>query len=174
MLDRDTTKPPDGAALEIVTVPAEDAPPTTDVGENDIPTRFGAVTARVAVCVVDPRVPLMIAFTVAATGVVETLKLPEVCPAAMVAEEGTVTPFAVLLLESAIVKPPAGAALVILTVPAEAVPPTTVEGMSWTLTKLGADTVSVAVFVVEPSVPLMMAFTVTPTVVVETMKLAEV
>jgi len=53
-------------------------PPTTDVGENDMPTKVGAVTARVAVCVFDPRVPLMIAFTVAATGVVETMKLPEV------------------------------------------------------------------------------------------------
>ena len=174
LLDSDTANPPAGAALERVTVPAEDAPPTTDVGENDMPTNVGAVTARFAVCVVDPRVPLMIAFTVAATGVVETVKLPEVWPAAIVADDGTVTPLAVLLLERAIVRPPAGAALEMLTVPAEEAPPTTVDGIIWTLTKFGADTVSGAVFVVEPSVALMIAFTVTPTVVVETVKFDEV
>jgi len=92
----------------------------------------------------------------------------------MVADDGTVTPLAVLLLERAIVIPPAGAALVMLTAPAEEAPPTTVDGISWTLTKFGADTVRVAVFVAKPRVPLMMAFTVTPTVVVETVKLAEV
>jgi len=137
-----------------------------------MPTKVGAVTARVAVCVFDPRVPVIMAVKLAATAVVETVNAAEVWPAATVTEDGTVTP--VLLLERTTTRPAAGAALDRLTVPLDDVPPTTEDGLSCTLMSVGAVTVSGAVWVVEPSVPLMMAFTVAATAVVETVKLPEV
>jgi len=78
LLERTIVSPPVGAALEIVTIPAEEAPPYTAVGFNNIPTKVGAVTARVAVVEVEPSVPVIVADMLEATGVVEALNPAEV------------------------------------------------------------------------------------------------
>jgi len=49
LLERLTTSPPVGAALEIVTVPVEDEPPMTVVGAKESAEAVGAVIVRTAV-----------------------------------------------------------------------------------------------------------------------------
>jgi len=80
----------------------------------------------------------------------------------------------VLLLERAKVRPPVGAALEILTAPVDAAPPSTIDGLTWRLIKVGAVTARVTVLVVEPCVPVMVAVTLEATAVVETLKAAVV
>jgi hypothetical protein len=126
-------------------MPAEVLPPTTDVGFSARPVKVGAVTPRGAVWDAPFSVALIVAVRSAAIAVVEIAKVPAVWPAAMVTVAGTVTPVAVLSLESAIVRPPIGAALEIVTVPCDETPPTTDVGFRDSAVKVGAATTSVAV-----------------------------
>jgi hypothetical protein len=75
---------------------------------------------------------LMLALILLLTVVVATLKVAELAPAGTVTVAGT-TAFDGLLLASVTTKPPAGAALVIVTVPVEFDPPTTVVGLKVTV-----------------------------------------
>ena len=65
--------PPVGAGLEIVTVPAAPAPPSTLAGEADRLNRVGAVIVSVAVPVRTPAVAVTVAVVFAATGMVFTV-----------------------------------------------------------------------------------------------------
>jgi len=96
LLDRLTASPPVGAALEIVTVPVEDAPPITVVGANASAEAVGAVIVRVAVWEVAFAVAVIVAVVLAATAFVVTVKVADVAPDATVTEAGTVA--AALLL----------------------------------------------------------------------------
>ena len=71
----------------------------------------------------------MVTVVDAATALVLTLNVALVAPAAIVTLEGTVAA-TVLLLESAIVAPPAGAAPLSVTVPVEEFPPVTLVGFT--------------------------------------------
>ena len=122
-LESETTRPPAGAGLDIDTDPAEGWPPITDVGLSATLITVGAVTARVAVTFVDASVADMVAARLDATATVDTENADVVWLAATVTVSGTVTPFAVLSLASAIVRPPAGAGLPMVTVPVDVVPP---------------------------------------------------
>jgi hypothetical protein len=85
-------------------------------------TMSEAVRARFALCAV------IVTEVDAETGVVEAVKAVEVAPAATVTLPGTFA--AALLLASDTIMPPAGAALVNLTVPVDDAPPTTLVGLS--------------------------------------------
>jgi len=80
---------------------------------------------------------VMVAFKLVAMAVVLTLKDAEVWPAAIVTEAGTMTPCAVLSLESVMVKPPIGAGLAIVSEPAAVLPPTTEDGVMVSLFMYG-------------------------------------
>src|SRR5438132_12195618 len=87
----------------------------------------------------------------AATALVLTVNVALLAPAATITLEGTVAA-AVLLLESAMVAPPEGAAPVSVTVPVEEFPPVTLVGFTETEESVGAGggagvTVSVTVWV---------------------------
>jgi len=162
------TSPPAGAGLEIVTVPVVALPPTTEVGLTVTPTIVGAVTVSAADRVAVPSAAVIVAERFAATAVVLTVNAPIVWPAAIVKLVATVTPPEVLSLAKAIARPPVGAALEIVTVPVELVPPTTEVGLSTRAVSLGAQTVSVADWDTPFSVPDIVAVIVVGTAVVET------
>lgn len=90
----------------------------------------------------------MVTAVVVPTACVATAKIRVLVPAATVTLAGTVAA-AVLLLDSVTTAPPEGAALLNVTVPVAAFPPTTDAGLTLTLDRLGAGaapgvTVSVA------------------------------
>ena len=74
LLVRLTDSPPEGAALEIVTVPVEEAPPATEVGLKLTLLGVGAVIVRVAV-LVPLRFAVIVALVLVATAVVVTVNV---------------------------------------------------------------------------------------------------
>ena len=70
-----TTRPPAGAADDSVTVPVLDTPPATDVGFKVTELSVAAVIVRLAVWETPESVPVIVAFTFAATAVVVTEKV---------------------------------------------------------------------------------------------------
>ena len=136
---------PDAGALPFsVTVPVDDAPPTTVAGLRLRLDSEGALTVRVAVLVF----PLYAAETVttvsALTAEVVTVNVALVAPAAMVTLAGTEAA-AETELESETTAPPAGAAPFRVTVPVELTPPITEVGLSEIVLMAAALTVRVAV-----------------------------
>lgn len=145
LLDRLTTAPPAGAGPVNITVPVEDVPPITDEGLTPIVVRVGGVTVKVVVRVL-PRVPDIVGEVVVVTGLVVALNVAEVALAATVTVAGTCTA-AVLLLDSVITAPPAGAGPVSRTVTVEDDPPITEVGLTPMLLTVGVKTVKLAVLV---------------------------
>ena len=147
LLESVTASPPAGAALVSVTVPCEAVPPVTLVGFTDTAeSEAGGDTVNTALRVAPPNVPLTVADVEALTGVVLTVNVAVVAPAATVTLAGTVAA-AVLLLESDTTAPPLGAAALKVTVPVEEAPPTTLVGLTVTAESAdaaGGVTVSVA------------------------------
>jgi hypothetical protein len=119
--DKVTTSPPVGAGPVKVTVPVEDVPPTTDVGETVRLVGTGGVIVSTFVTDVPPAVAVMVAAVEVPTGVVETVKFPPTVPAGTVVVAGTVA--LVLLDDRVTTNPPAGAGPVRETVPATDWPP---------------------------------------------------
>lgn len=181
LLDSDTADPPDGAALDSVTVPCEDEPPVTllgfkmtedTVGPEDPP----GFTVKLADTVVVPDWAKIALLQTALTLVVLTVKLTLVLPAATVTMLGKVTAdrkqAGVLTFEvdSSTSLPPEGAGEAMVTVPVELLPPVTVLGF-----KLIEVTLIPGVTVTEPCAVLFprVAVTVT-TVLLRTNKLLAV
>jgi len=133
-----------GAALLIVTVPVEVAPPVTDVGFSETPVTVGAVTARVALAEPPLAVAVIFAEEFVATGSEVTVNVPVVAPAATVVVVWTVAT-EVALEARLTVRPPAGAALERVTVPADVAPPATDVGLRVTPVTPPAVRVKVAV-----------------------------
>ena len=160
-----TTKPSAGAALLRVTVPVEVVAPVTVVGFKVRPVRVGAVTARVAVEVAPPPAAEIVAVALVATATDVTVKVAVVAPDGMVTDAGTVA--AALFEVNVTTKPFGPAALLIVTVPVEGVPPTTDVGLSVRPVTAGGLTVNVAVLLVAPVVPVIVTevAAATPTVV---------
>jgi hypothetical protein len=141
-----TTAPPDGAGPLRVTVPVDGVPPVTDVGFTPRELTTGGVTVKAPLFVVLLYVAEMFTSVLLATGLVVTVNVPVVSPAATGTLAGTVAA-AVLSLASVTTAPPAGAAPLNVTVPADEVPPVTDVGLMPTELTTGGVTVKSAVTV---------------------------
>ncbi len=84
-----TVRPPEGAALERVTVPVDEVPPATLVGLRARDATVGAAMVKVALAEVLLAVAVMVSVVVEATATVVTVKVAEVAPAATVTEAGS-------------------------------------------------------------------------------------
>jgi len=84
-----------------------------------------------------PALAVIVATDEVVTDVVDTVNVALVAPAATVTLAGTLA--TVLLLESAVANPPDGAAAVSVTLPCDALPPTTVVGVSDSVDSDGPD-----------------------------------
>jgi len=133
--ERATTDPPVGAAVVRVTVPVEEAPPITEIGDKVTLATPGAVIVSVAVLEAPLKVAVIVDVVDVDTELVATLNVAEAAPAPMVTDAGTVAP---LVAESATTTPPEGAAEPSVTVPVEGLPPTTETGESVTPESVGA------------------------------------
>ena len=142
--ERETDPPPVGAGALKVTVPVDEAPPTTLVGLNDTVERTGPGGGRGAGVSVrpaledTPSVAVMMTNVVAPTGLVFTGKV------ALFANAGTATLGGTVanpeLLESVTTAPAAPASTSRVTVPVEALPLTTMLGVSPTQETAGGFT----------------------------------
>jgi len=172
LLERLATKPPEGAGLDSVTVPVLEEPPTTELGLRTSDEMVGAVMVRVAVLATELQVAVIVALVVEATAVVVIVKVAVVAPAATVTEAGTVAEPE--LLVRATVRPPVGAALVMVTVPVEEFPPTTEVGLTLSADEVGAVMVRLAVGEAPLKVAVIVAVVFVATAVVVTVKVAVV
>jgi hypothetical protein len=131
LLDSVTTEPPDGAGPLSVTVPCDEMPPVTVVGDSDSVESDGALAAPGVTVSTAPHVVFSTAHSFACvvdeTLVVPTLKVAVVAPPGTVTVGGTV---AGDIDESCTVAPPAGAGAFNVTVPVDDVPAVTVLGLS--------------------------------------------
>jgi len=141
--DSEITAPPTPIGPLRVTVPVEEFPPTTDVGLSVTLVRVGALMVNVAVFVVLPCVPVIVAVVVEATEDVVTVNVAVVAPAGTVTVPGTSATVAEELRLMTLPPEPAGPPMV--TVPVELLPPVTVVGFRDSAVKAGGFTVSVAV-----------------------------
>jgi len=114
------------AGLDVTRSPLR--PVAVTVSATPVPGGGGGVTVSVAVFVAPPSAAVIVALVDALTAVVATLNVALVAPAGTVTPAGTVA--TVLLLDSVTDAPPAGAALVSVAVPCDALPPTTLVGLS--------------------------------------------
>jgi hypothetical protein len=169
--DSVTTSPAAPASPLKVTVPVDETPPRTDVGLTVTLTRVASVTVSVAVWVTPLSKPEIVAVFVVETGTVVIVKVAVVAPTSTVTEGGAVAQL--MLDDSDTTVPPIGAGPLIVTVPVEETPPWTEVGLTLTLTKVGAVTAKVPVWVTLLSVPEIVAVTLLDTGVVLTVKVAE-
>src|SRR5262245_38270574 len=146
----------------------------TSEGAGSGPVGTG-LTVSVAVRVAPPPTPVIVTAVVLATVLVETVKVALVAPAATVTLAGSVGT-AVVGLDSVTTRPPAGAALVSVAVPVEALPPVTEVGLRRTERGLAGGGTgvaeSVAVRVLAPCVAVIVTAVEVATVLVETVKVA--
>lgn len=169
--ERFTTNPPAGAALKSATVPLDSVPPTTGLGEIEIPFSPDGVTVSVVVLLVLPCTAEMVTAVEVETAVVVTAKFADVAPAGTVTVAGTNA--LALLEERFITEPPDGAPVNRVTVPVAEAPPTTELGDTDTLDNPGGLIDSDAVFVTPLRVAEIVEFVAVDTEVVVTKKLAE-
>lgn len=125
-----TTAPPAGAGPLSVTVPAEELPPVVLDGFIASEVSTGGSTVIVAVCVTPLNAAEMVAVVAALTAFVVAANVVLVVPSAIVTVAGTLTDRS--LLESETTAPPVGAGPLIVTVPAEELPPVTSAALSVT------------------------------------------
>lgn len=135
-------RPPVGAGELMVSVPVEEFPPATEVGDKLRAVNVGALTLSVADAVVPPSVAEMVTAVFDATGMVLIGKVADVAPATTVTLEGAVA--AELLEDRLTCNPPVGAAPFRVTVPVDETPPVTVDGDTLTLEGVTGLIVSVA------------------------------
>ena len=170
--DNVTSAPPGPAAPFKLTVPVEDVPPRTDVGETVRALTVGGVMVRVDDCVDEPRLAVITAVVDADTAVVFTRKVAEVDPAATETVAGTVAE--VESLDNFTTVPPAGAVPVKVTVPFEEIPPSTLVGERETLDMASGLIVKAAEADDVPRAALIVAEVTVVTAAVLTTKFAEV
>jgi hypothetical protein len=135
-----TDTPPVGAARLSVTVPVAFAAPYRLAGASPTESSAGggAVTRRFAVLLAPANVAVMLAVASVFTGVVVTVKLAVINPAATVTLAGTET--AAMLEETGRETPPDPAAAVSVTVPVIAAPPWTLDGERLSVARDGSAT----------------------------------
>jgi hypothetical protein len=134
--DKVTVIPPVGAGPLSVTVPVEGVPAVTVVGLSERADTVGEFTVRVAFSVTAPAVAEIVTDFAVVTAVVVAVNVAEVDPAAIVTKAGTVVEAS--LDARLTVKPPVGAAPVIVTDPVVEFPPVTVVGFRLNALRAGA------------------------------------
>lgn len=139
---RETIRPLGPATLLNVTVPVEDAPPITAVGDNETLARDAGLIVRVADPELVPWVAVIVAATELETATVLIAKFAEVAPAGTVTVDCKVA--LVLFDERLIPTPPVAAGPVKVTVPTDFMPPVTDGGATETLRIVGGAMVSTA------------------------------
>jgi hypothetical protein len=135
----------------------------------------GGFTVSVAVRVALPARAVIVTIVDAVTELVAIAKVALVAPWGTVTGEGTVA--SALLLDTVTANPPAGAALVSRTVACDAVPPTTVVGLTVSDDNdagcaAGAETLNTALRLAPPAAPVMVADVDEVTDTVVTVKVA--
>ena len=142
LLESRTTVPPFGAIPVRVTIPVDEFPPTTEVGltlTESTPIGF-IVSAAETVTVL--KLAEIFADVRLVTGLVNTVKVPELCPAGTEMVAGTFAAF--WSLAKLTTTPPGPAGPLKNTVPVEGDAPATVDGSSFTETKLRMSRVRIA------------------------------
>ena len=127
LLVSDTDAPPDGAGALNVTVPVTPVPPTTDAGSTvtDVNVTCGVtgVIVNETLSTIFPSVARIDTTVAVGTVVAATVNVPDVAPCRIVTVGWTIADADVDA--KAIVNPPTGAGLVIVTVPVTQPPPFT-------------------------------------------------
>jgi hypothetical protein len=129
LLDRLTTTPPLGAGPLSVTVPVAEFPPVTLVGLSVSEESVADLTTSDAVRVTPLYEAEMLAEVDVPTGLVLTVNVALVAPAATVTLDGTIAALG-LLLDRLITASPLGAGPLSVTVPEADVPPVTLVGLN--------------------------------------------
>jgi hypothetical protein len=143
-----TLEPPDGAALDSITVQLDVAPELTVDGLQASDDTLGGGLTRVKVALADPfNVAVIWALESALISPTDALNDIVVCPAAALTEPGTLTD--ALPLASVTLEPPAGAALDNVTVQLDVAPELTVDGLHVSDDTLGGLT-NVSVTLADP------------------------
>lgn len=137
--------PPRGATAFRVMVAIEDWPPRTLLGFNDTDVIEAGFTVSDAVLLTLSYEAVIVDVADAPTALVLTVNEAVVAPARTVTEAGTVAT-EVLLLERVTIVPPAGAALVSVTVPLDELPPVTAVGLRATSCNAAGGAFTVNVF----------------------------
>lgn len=138
-----TTVPDAGALPLIVTRPVVPVPPVTVADVSVTPVTEGTATMKEPVADSASSVAVIVTVVVIDTGVVVTVNVAVLEPAATVTVAGTDA--AELLPDSVTWTPPAGAFPVSVTVPVMLTPPTTTGALAATEERAGLEIVSVAV-----------------------------
>jgi len=142
---RVTVVPPAGAIPVSVTVPVELAtPPTTVVGLTETLESVAAVTVKLAVAVVEPVAPVMVAVAFEEIALVVAVNVPVDAPAAIEIEAGTVTA-ALFELKLTVTVAPVATGAYRVTVPVEVLPPATDVGLITNFWIIGGTTFTFAV-----------------------------
>jgi hypothetical protein len=121
----------------------EGDPPPTDVGLNVTVDTLGALIVSDPLALAPLKLAVRLAEAAVPTGVVGTLTVPEVAPAAITKDAGGV--MAALLDDNVTVAPPAGAGSLNVTLAVPALPPTTDVGLNVTVLTPGGVIVRVAI-----------------------------
>lgn len=132
LLEIETTMPAEPAGPLRVTVPVDELPPWTLAGLSVSDDREGALMVNVADAEEPDNVALIVVVAASLTGVVVTVTVPELCPAAIVTLDGTIA--AELEELKATVIPPGPAGPLSCTVAFDEDPPTTAAGFNVTET----------------------------------------
>jgi len=135
LLARATLKPAVGAGPLRATVPTEPLPPVTELGLNVNDLMRAGLTFKEALILLAPRVAVTLTLFAAATPTVVAVKVCDNFPLRIVTLAATSTEGSELLRETEV--PPEGAALLIVTVPVDFVPPVTVAGLKVNLERTG-------------------------------------
>ena len=155
-----------------VTIPVEDVPPVTEVGDTVSVASVGGVMVSVAVCFTEPTVAVTTADVVVETAEVETVNVAVFCPDGTTTFAGTIA--AELLELKVTVVPLEGASPVRVTVPVEVVPPETEVGERDRFAKSGGVIVKLAEADADPDPAVITATVVLETGLVEALNVAVV
>ena len=167
-----TVTPVDDAGPFSVTVPVDDVPPVTAVGENVMLLGTAEVTVSSAVTDVFPTVAVTVAGVLAETATVATVNVADIAPPGTVTLPGGEA--AGLLDDRLTINPPPGAGPLKTMVPVELDPPITDVGAKIRLSGDAGTIERVAVTEVIPCFAVMVAVTEAITGVVVTVKVIEV
>jgi hypothetical protein len=158
---RSTRIPPVGAGPFKVTVPVDEVPPNTDVGDTDMVFGTGDVIVKVAVTDVSLVEAVMVTGVDVGTAEVEIVKVAFFSPAATITDAGNV---ALEELEDRLMKvPPVGAGSPSTTVPVDEPLPRTEAGATVTLASPVGKTVSNAVALMLPEDAVIIACVIADT-----------